>query len=202
MKQIKCGIFGGTFAPIHLGHIHAAKEFLSYCNLDELHIIPTFLAPHKEMPTALTAKQRLELLHLAFAECLPDKRIIIDDYELQKGGYSYTYETLQHFRSPKRELWFLCGTDMFLTLDAWREPQIIFDCANIAFLLRAQEDRARQALLDEKAQFYRDTYGARIVQIPCDIVDISSSELRTTPDSAYLPRSVKAYLDRLEEGNA
>jgi nicotinate-nucleotide adenylyltransferase len=164
--------------------------------------MPTFLAPHKEMPTFLTPTQRLELLHLAFAECLPDERIIIDDYELQKGGYSYTYETLQHFCAPERELWFLCGTDMFLTLDAWRNPQIIFGCANIAFLLRAQQDRAQQAQIDAKAQYYRDTYGARIVQIPCDIVDISSSELRQCADSAYLPRSVKAYLDKLEEGKA
>ncbi len=199
MKPLRFGLFGGTFAPVHLGHIHAAKEFLSYCDLDELHIIPTYLAPHKEMPTMLTPVERLELLRLAKEECLCDRRVVIDDFEIRQGGFSYTYQTLQHFSHPDRELWFLCGTDMFLTLDQWKEPKTIFSLAKIAFLYRSDADASMQGALEEKARLYRERYGAQIVQIPTNAIDISSSELRadlqSEKNSVYLPASVKKYLN-------
>ncbi len=206
MSKIRFGIFGGTFAPVHLGHIHAAREFLRFCQLDELHIIPTYKAPHKKMPKELSAQERLTLLRLAVEECLPDERVVVDDYEIQKGDCSYTCETLSHFASPERELWFLCGTDMFLTLDAWKEPQTIFSLAKIAFLYRSEQDADYQELLDQKADFLRETYGATVVQIPTDAIEVSSSDLRADftmmASSVYLPRSVKQYLKERNEEDA
>ncbi len=206
MSKIKFGIFGGTFAPVHLGHIHAAREFLRFCQLDELHIIPTYKAPHKEMPQELDTPTRLALLRLAVAECLPDGRVVVDDYEIQKGDCSYTCETLSHFASPERELWFLCGTDMFLTLDAWKDPQTIFSLAKIAFLYRSERDADYQQLLDKKADLYREKYGATVVQIPTDAIEVSSTDLRADfsmmASSVYLPRSVKQYLKGLTKEDA
>ncbi len=199
MQTEQFGIFGGTFAPIHTGHLTAAKAFLQGCNLDTLHIIPTNLPPHKQSPTLFDNAARLEMLRLVTAHELCDERIVIDDYEIQKGGISYTYQTLEHYAAPHRTLWFLCGTDMFLTLSQWKHPDIIFALANIAYVLRGAPDDALLQSLQQAEAHYRNAFGARIVALRTEPIAISSAELRTQlqagqmPD-AYLPQSVQQYL--------
>ncbi len=199
MSVERFGIFGGTFAPIHTGHLHAAQAFLNACDLDVLHVIPTNLPPHKQTQSVFSATDRLAMTRLAFAERLPDPRIVIDDYEIARGGVSYTAETLRHYAAPERELWLLCGTDMFLTLSAWRCPEVIFSLASIAYVLREQEEESTLARLAEATQRYEAEYGARIRAIRAEPIAISSTELRKalargTVESVYLPQSVQNYI--------
>ncbi len=195
MKKEQFGIFGGTFAPPHLGHFRAAQTFLQSCPLDTLHIIPTGTPPHKPTVGGVTAADRLEMLRLGAEELLCDDRVVIDDYEIRKEGKSYTYLTLAHFAKEDRELWFLCGTDMFLSLDTWKNPEIIFSLAHIVYLQRETGDAALTQALEEKTAFYREKFSARITRLEVEPIEISSSQLRKGKNfDAYLPKSVQQYI--------
>ena len=119
----RIGIFGGTFSPPHNGHLQAAKAFMEQMWLDILYVIPTALPPHKEMEIPVSAQHRLEMCRLAFSGM---EGVYVSDMEIQRGGKSYTVETLRELTGEDRRLFFLCGTDMMLTLDRWREPEEIF----------------------------------------------------------------------------
>lgn len=198
MSARTIGIFGGTFAPIHAGHLLAARAFLDGCALDELHLIPTHLPPHKQLQSPFSAEDRLAMTRLAVAECLPDARVVVDDYEIARGGVSYTYQTLEHFAAPDRTLWLLCGTDMFLTLPEWKNPTRIFSLSNVAYVLRGQEDETTLMRLAEAARRYETEYGATVRAISTEPIAISSTQLREAlaraQDCAYLPKSVKKYI--------
>lgn len=174
--MIERGIYGGTFAPIHLGHIRAANAFYDEVGLDELFVIPTFLPPHKAAGKNDNPQDRLAMARLSFDD--NPRRIHVSDYEIGCGGTSYTYKTLQHFSAPGVRLTFLCGTDMFLTLDSWREPSVIFSLARIAHAKRAELPPEVEAQVAERTAYFRKTYGAEIlhlIQPPCEL---SSTEIR------------------------
>ena len=96
-------------------------------------IIPDCLPPHKEYSGSVTEEQRLEMCKLAFGHI---ENVTISDMEIKRGGRSYTSVTLEELTSPDRELYFLCGTDMFLTLESWYRPEVIFDLATICYIRR------------------------------------------------------------------
>ena len=118
---MKIGIYGGTFNPIHLGHMEAARFAREYLELDRLYLIPTGIPPHKEMDAdAPGAEHRLEMVRLA-AEALGGE-VRVSDMELRRQGRSYTLETLRQIKGehPEDRLYLLLGTDMFLTFQHWR----------------------------------------------------------------------------------
>ncbi len=193
MKRL--GIYGGTFSPPHLGHVRAARAFLETAGLDELIIMPTFLPPHKEIDGEADADERYRMCELAFSE-LPNTSV--SDFEIKKGGKSYTYLTLSEFSDGETELYFLVGTDMFLTLDSWRCPETIFRLATIA-LVRREDDGATAAMIEEKAEEYIRLFGARLLFIDTVATEISSSELREAIKSGsdtekYLSPAVASYI--------
>jgi nicotinate-nucleotide adenylyltransferase len=107
-----------------------------------------------------------------------DPRISVSDYEIRRGGASYTYLTLTHFsENTDSELYFLCGTDMFCSLENWRCPEILFEKAVIACALRENEPQTAESV-HSCAEHYRRTFGARTVMIPGTPVEISSTEIR------------------------
>ena len=175
MSKQRLGIYGGTFSPPHLGHVRAAESFLLCAELDKLLIMPDFLPPHKTEFGNVTAEDRLNMCRLAFSS-LP--RTEISDFEIARGGKSYTYLTLEAFAGLDVELYFLCGTDMLLTLDRWRSPDVIFDIATICFV-RREDDRANDDLIKEKIASYRERFSARIIELNHVVLEVSSSELRT-----------------------
>lgn len=170
----KIGIFGGTFSPPHIGHVKTAEDFAREIKADRLFIIPTNLPPHKDYGTEASADERLEMARLAFSS-VPSAEVL--DIEVRRGGRSYTYETLQELWREERELYFLCGTDMFLTLGEWRNPEIIFSLATVCYA-RREEDSSVDNLISERAAEYTARYGAKILPIKNSVVDISSTELR------------------------
>ena len=109
MDMLRVGIYGGTFAPIHNGHVAAAKAFMEQMKLDYLFVIPTYMAPHKEMTESDNPLYRLRMCELAFEGV---DGVIISDVELKRGGKSYTYDTLKELQREDTRLFLLCGTDM------------------------------------------------------------------------------------------
>ena len=115
---MKTGILGGTFNPVHVEHVALAKAAVKELKLDRLIVVPDFLPPHKSVIPA-SAKDRLNMLELSFRD---DGRIEISDFEIMREGKSYTYLTVEHFRSldPEGELFFILGGDMLADFKTWR----------------------------------------------------------------------------------
>ena len=129
---MKIGVYGGTFNPPHLGHAAAARAVVELLKLDRLLIIPAGLPPHKDLPAGSpTPEQRLEMTRLAADQLGLGDRVEVLDVEIHRHGKSYTADTLAALKAryPDDELWLLMGTDMFLTFQAWHEPERILSLA-------------------------------------------------------------------------
>ncbi len=169
---MRIGIFGGTFDPCHIGHIKALKAFMEAFAPMKVFVIPTGTPPHKALSITADA-DRIEMLRLALEKTGAELSL----YEIEKGGKSYTVQTLQHFRElyPDAELVLYTGSDMFLTLKTWYHADEIMRLARIAVLTRTGDD---VALLEaEKAYLERD-FGARCTIVPFEPVEVSSTEIR------------------------
>lgn len=200
MKKEILAIYGGTFSPPHIGHIRAAEALSAALSPDRLMIIVDNLPPHKEIDGGATAEQRLAMAALAFGH-IPN--VEISDMEIRRGGRSYTAETLTYLSAESRELYFLCGTDMFLSLPTWRDPATIFARAVICLVRREAED-GLSVQIKEAAKRYEREYGARIRMIDAPVTEISSSDLRTAlaaaPWRAEKMLSPEVYAYILEQG--
>ncbi len=129
------GIFGGTFDPIHFGHLRPLLEVQQALRLDEVRLIPSFIPPHRQAPGA-SAEQRLAMLELAAAET---PGFVIDQRELQRGGPSYTVDTLESLRCELGEYKSIClimGLDAFAGLDNWHQWQRLTELAHIVVMQR------------------------------------------------------------------
>ena len=199
---MKIGVYGGTFNPPHLGHVTAARAVLK---LDLLLLVPDGQPPHKMLPPGSpTPEQRLEMTRLAGEQLGLGERVRTLDLELRREGRSYTAETLRqlHQQYPEDELWLLMGTDMFLTLQAWREPGEILSLAGIAAFGRTEED-TEELFSVQRDYLYRTYPQARIFTLTIPgVVDVSSTELRTMlargEGGNLLPPAVYGYI--LREG--
>ena len=200
MKEQKTlGIYGGTFSPPHLGHVNAGLSFLRQLDLDLLMIMPARIPPHKP-DAGIDPIHRLRMTELAFGDA-PEygKRLSVSDYEITRPTVSYTVNTLRHFAEQGYKLYFLCGTDMFLSLDRWREPESIFALCTIAYVRREDEDEAVSCQIEEAKARYREKFAAECVEIRTQPIEVSSSEIRDLlekrKDASHLiPKSVNDYI--------
>lgn len=194
MNKKRIGVFGGTFNPPHCGHVRAAKAFCEQMKLDELLIIPDYIPPHKDYVGCVSAVDRLNMCKLAFGKL---ENATVSDMEIKRGGRSYTYITLEELKSDDCELYLLVGTDMFITLDSWAYPEIIFDIADICYI-RRESDEEKACIIEEKAGQYIKKFNARIHGICAAVTEISSTELRgaITERSAdrFIPNEVIDYI--------
>lgn len=192
MNKKRVGIFGGTFNPPHVGHIEAARAFVKGASLDELIIMPSFIPPHKEYLSTVSCEERLQMCKIAFADV---EKATVSNLEISRGGKSYTYLTLQELSSDEVDLYFLCGTDMILTMGQWKNPDIIFSLANICYI-RRECDEETTVLIDEKCKEYLRNYNAKIIPIFADVIEISSSDIRDKKSgaSSYLSPEVSEYI--------
>lgn len=188
---MKIAIYGGSFNPPHLGHVYAARKAMERLEPKSFFFIPGRVPPHKALEEGSPdATERFELTRLAAAS-VPGAEVL--DIELLRDGVSYTADTLRELsaRFPKAKLTFLMGADMLLSLESWREPEVILALARIGVFARAD---GQEAALTEKAAFLRKEYGARIDIIPLEPLDISSSGVRALlPErkgSEFLPDAV------------
>lgn len=191
----KIGIYGGTFSPPHIGHVGAAESFARELSLDEILIMPDYLPPHKQFDFLVTEDDRLEMCKRAFSHI---EKATVSELEIKRGGKSYTSVTLEELTAPDTELYFLCGTDMFLTLDSWFRAPVIFELATICYV-RRESDSANDSAIKQKNEEYKSRFGAKIIPIKTDVKEISSSELRAALKkradvSDFLPESVYDYI--------
>ena len=189
---MRIGIYGGSFSPPHNGHIEAIKSFHEAISLDKVLVMPTFIAPHKQTAVTVDSYHRFKMATLAFSNL---DFVTVSDYEITRNTVSYTANTLLHF-APEGDLFFLCGSDMFLTLSSWYRPDIIF--ANATIVLASRDDTLDAACLEKKAE-YEAAYRAKIIILQNKIRKLSSTEIRTaiqnnTPISDLVPDAVEAYI--------
>ena len=128
-----------------------------------------------------------------------DGRIEVSDFEIVRAVPSYTVLTLEHFSAPGTRLTFLCGSDMFLTLEEWYRAPDIFRLCRIAFARRTEGGEAYDALVAGRRARYEDKYGADIIELPLPVVDISSTQLRESVRkgrdiSGLVPGEVNKYI--------
>ncbi len=197
---MKIGIYGGTFNPPHLGHMAAAKTAAQVLGLDKLILIPAATPPHKQLPeSSPTAQQRLDMVRLMADNLNMQGVVQVSDMELCREGKSYTSDTLNAMKAlyPEAELWLLMGTDMFLTLQNWHEPEKIMELAGICAFGRTEQDG--EELFAPQRRFLQEKYNARMTTITLPgLVEISSTQLRQRLEqgagSEYLCEAVYGYI--------
>ena len=193
--MLRVGIYGGAFAPIHNGHVAAAKAFMEQMWLDILYIIPTGTTPHKQMDGEVTAAQRLKMCELAFADV---EGVIVSDLEMRREGKSFTVDTLEALSGEDRRLFLLLGTDMMLTLDTWRAPERIFELCYPVYV-RRESDMALDEEIVQKIALYNQKYGKVGRRIVTDPIEVSSTEIRAAAKAGQgidglVPARVAAYI--------
>jgi nicotinate-nucleotide adenylyltransferase len=133
------GLFGGTFDPVHFGHLRLATELAEAFHLERVIFIPAGLPYHRGRSAHASSDQRLTMLKLATGR---DARFDVDDRELKREGETFTYDTLTEVRrerGPDVPLVFLCGSDAFARIDTWRRWTELFDLAHFAVAIRAND---------------------------------------------------------------
>lgn len=177
---MKIGIYGGTFDPPHLGHMRAAAQIKELLRLDRLLLVPAKVPPHKDLASASASPEdRLAMTELMAQGILPLGSVQVEGCEVSREGKSYTVDTLELLAKgyPDDELWLLMGSDMFLSLQTWRQPEKICALSGICGFTRTTSESA--AMMREQEEMLQETYGARtvVVDLPEDM-DVSSTQVR------------------------
>ena len=191
----RIGIYGGTFAPIHNGHVNAAKAFMDQMQLHYLFVIPTAITPDKMRDSGDDAEHRMKMCQLAFEG---EVGVIVSDMEIERGGISYTVDTLRSLAAEDRRLFMLVGTDMALKLDQWREPAEIFKLCYPTYV-RRESDKLIEGQMIEKNNKYLKEYGRICRRIMTNEIELSSTQIRKMvkngEDISHLvPQKVADYI--------
>ena len=197
---MRIGIYGGTFNPIHRGHLTAAAAAAKQLCLDKLLLVPDAIPPHKPLPAgSADAADRLEMVQLCTGELpVPAE---VTDLELRRQGASYSCDTLAALREqyPADELFFLMGSDMFLSFESWHRPEEICRLATLAVFSRRTADEA--AAFARQKEKLEKAFSARVtVVMNPEVIEVSSTQLREElargRGRAYLTEPVYGYILR------
>lgn len=191
----RTGILGGTFNPVHYGHIHLAERALEAAALDTIVFIPSGISYMKDQREILPAKERMEMVKLAVSE-YPD--FTVSAIEMEKKGNSYTHETIGILKKahPDTEFFFLTGADTIFSMEEWRDPVSIFQSVTI---LAAYRTGVSLDGLKRQIIHLQDAYDANIRLVAVDHVDISSSYIREAVKNGksihgLMPQPVEDYI--------
>lgn len=191
-RPIRLGIYGGSFDPVHLGHLLLAETCREACELDRVLFLPCGQSPHKPRGAIASGLQRAEMLEFAVAG---DPRFGVCRIELERSGPSFTVETLRQLRveQPDSELFFLMGADSLADLPLWREPQAILELATIVAVNRGHRPPPDWSSLESRlGPSVRDP--VRFVTMPA--IDLSATEIR---ERAHSGRSLRFRVPRVVE---
>lgn len=193
---MRIAMFGGSFNPVHNGHIQLAEVFVQKLRLDKLIVVPAYVSPFKRSDSSVSPLQRLEMCQLAF-ENMPCAEV--SDIEIQCEGASYTYLTLEKLSEiyPNDKLYLITGADMFLTIHKWKNPEVIFRLAAICGVPRNDDDIAA---LEKQAEFLH-TLGAETEILDICVMTVSSTQVRESMRngqdiSTLVPPKVESYIRR------
>lgn len=193
----KVGILGGTFNPIHCGHLHLARKALETARLDQILFIPSGVSYMKKQSEILPAQIRMEMVRLAISKY---SEFEVSAIEIEKSGNSYSHETIRELQeqNPETEFYFLTGADTLFSIETWKDPVSIFKSVTILAVYRTGVSLEE---LKQKVLYLEETYGARIRLTAVDHVDISSSEIRNAirsgmPIHGLVPEPVEQYIKK------
>ena len=176
-ESMRIGIFGGSFDPVHIGHLWIAEAALETLALDQIRWIPTATSPLKPDGAQVPAEDRLQMVTLAVSGC---EQHLVDDCELRRGQISYTVNTLQALSSQQPEVeWFLIvGADSLTEFRRWRQPERILQLATLAVVGRGRAVPIDWTVLDGLADEETiDRIRRSEIQMP--LIELSSTDLRT-----------------------
>lgn len=210
---MRLGILGGTFDPIHLGHLRTAEEIGQELGLEKVYLIPSALPPHKTGDPVTPFHQRLAMAQLAVSDSPLLEAL---DLEGRRTGFSYSIETLKEFHtmfSPDPELFFIIGIDAFLEIKSWKEYPNLFDYAHFVIIQRPgfQPEDLKPLLLDLGSEV-KETVEPNVMTVPSGktlilmvptLMDISSTRVRGMVAESksirfLVPESVREFI--IEKG--
>lgn len=158
---------GGTFDPIHLGHLVLAEQVAEKLKLDQVIFIPCLRSPHKTRQKLSPAKDRFRMTQLALEG---NSSFAVSDIELKRKGLSYTVDTLKELKNlyPNSQIYFLTGSDVVDELGAWKDPQRLYRLAKVVIATRPGFDEFDR----------RNRFAKKSIVVPITGIDVSSSEIR------------------------
>jgi nicotinate-nucleotide adenylyltransferase len=182
----KVGIFGGTFDPIHLGHLITAQSVKEIRNLDKIIFIPAYISPHKTDAKPSSPEDRLNMIKLV-VETIPFFEY--SDIEIKMGGISYTIDTLRELKKNYEKIEFIIGYDNIFTFHTWKEPDEIFKLADVVVLKRKSSHPPQ----------FQDIYYRQAVFVQTRGIEISATDIRERvknglPINFLVPPSVLEYI--------
>ena len=194
---MKIGIMGGTFDPIHNGHLmlgHAAYKAFS---LDQIWFMPNGNPPHKKSETIKsTAEDRMKMTSLAIA---PFPEFVLQPYEALRAEVSCSYQTMEHFSKiyPEDEFYFIIGADSLMAIETWVHPERIFPTCTILATYRNEVKTKEE--MNRQIQYLSEKYHAKICLMETPLMPVSSHELRASLQSGdsvseYMPAAVCSYI--------
>ena len=197
MKK-RIGIMGGTFDPIHIGHLILAEKAYEELALDEVWFMPSGNPPHKQNREGRASdQQRVEMVRKSIAD---NPHFRLSTEEMHPDGYTYTYETLErlHKKYPDQTYYFIIGADSLFNFDTWMEPERI--CQE-AVLVVATRDHTPLKELDQQMQLLSQKYNGNFIRLDTMNIDVSSELLRYWHKSGqslryYVPQPVISYIEK------
>ena len=191
----RIGLFGGTFDPVHAGHLLLAEQCREQCSLDEVWFLPAGDPPHKREASITAGKSRAEMLELAVAG---HPQFRVNRLELERQGTTFTVDTLEilHSEDPDRDLFFLIGADSLSELTTWRSPARITELATIVAVNRGDHPLPAVGPLSDRLG---DELASRLVFVAMPGIDVSSTDIRRRVRAGqsirYMtPRPVEVYI--------
>lgn len=195
-KRKKTGIMGGTFNPIHIGHLMLAEWAHTDASLDEILFMPTGQSYLKRDLKVISGEDRLHMVNLAIDGCSYFRS---SDMEILRGGNTYTYETLESLKEmePDTDFYFIMGADCLFSIENWKCPERIFGAGK---MLAAVRGNASWEAMEAKCQELQQRFGAQIKLLPFPAMEISSSDIRQRVNEGksiryMVPESVISYIE-------
>lgn len=190
--NMKIGILGGTFDPIHLGHLKMAKCAKDEFNLDKIMLLPNPVPPHKAVSDGAKEEDRLNMVKLAAKDF---SYFYVSEYEINKKSVCYSVDTLSHFTKESNEYYFIIGADSFYAIETWHDYRKLI---SLCTFLVASRDKKCEKLEDDLFKFNKK-YGVDFRCIHMEEIDISSTDIRNAvknhkPLDKLVPESVAKYI--------
>ena len=187
------GIMGGTFNPIHNGHLLLAKNTCVKFNLDQILVMPSRCPPHKKGQDILDVNHRCEMVKLAIEN---EPKLIFSDIEIKRDGYTYTADTLTEIKDLYNEINFIIGEDSLFNIQIWYHPEIMM---KLATLVVAKRDDHQNNEFYDQIKYLEDKYNAHIKVLSNFDSPISSSQIRSNVLNGVsikdmVPTSVEDYI--------
>lgn len=191
------GMMGGTFNPIHLAHLYIAYEAKETLNLDKVIFMVAGNPPHKKESQVIDSNYRYDMVKMAIKDY---SGFEISDYEIQKQGYSYTYETLKYLKGDEGdvEVFFIAGADSLMDIEKWKNPELVL--SNCTFVAFNRGDYSKE-ILEEQKKKLQDKYNSNIILLDISNLDISSSMIRERIINRkrvdfFIPDNVIEYIEK------